>query len=297
MARRPRELDQSEPGKTNAPLVPDAKAPPMSFPNQSNPLAGTSQFQPQINTLDVAQPTVQAGDVSAISGAALPVNRVTKFFLPKGEVTEQEFRRAKEEAKIVNEGGRRGAATPEQLAAFAAGQAPEPEVTPTAQTPEARGQGFDVVGRLPEDAPIRRFSEATAERVSAEGKSALQLAAVALDSISSAVQSKKPFTQRQAEETFNDLATSIRADILDRNQDPTATAIKLRQAQEAIQSYENFEKDFGNLNLGHWLDDGKSTQADLIIMKEALLEMQQDLQISKQAWLQRQFIAQPTFGT
>src|SRR3990167_11410919 len=64
-------------------------APPEDLGRQSFP---TTQNQ---TTSDIQQAVVQA---SALSGVPLEPNRVTKFFLPKGEVTREEFDRAKGEA-------------------------------------------------------------------------------------------------------------------------------------------------------------------------------------------------------
>lgn len=73
---------------------------------QSTPGVTPSTGGSGITTTSDVQAQAQTQAISAITGQPLVPNRVSKFFLPQGEVTEQEFRRAKEEAKITTEGGR-----------------------------------------------------------------------------------------------------------------------------------------------------------------------------------------------
>lgn len=245
-------------------------------------------------------------DLSAVSGVPLATNRVTKFFLPKGEVTEQEFRRAKEEAKIVAEGGRRARATPGQLASFQVEQGEG--FTPSLASPE-RQRGFteltkdafsstirDPLGNL---GPDPEFSGEVRRSLPAAAFAALDVFRQ-FGSKATGLGSKKPLTTAQAQTTFNELASGLRADISDINagtQDPSAVRVKLQLAQNAVNSYESYVKNYGYLDLNYWIDNGVEQQSDLRLMKETLTELQQDLQMARQAWLQRQFIAQPTFGT
>lgn len=71
-------------------------APPEDLGVQSFP--NTNQ-----TTSDIQQ---AVANVSAITGQPLVPNRVNKFFLPQGEVSREEFERAKGEAKITTQGGR-----------------------------------------------------------------------------------------------------------------------------------------------------------------------------------------------
>ena len=114
--RKPKQLQSTTPelnpnGQSTTPQLQDAVAnKPNIFATPMNPNQSNPAFTPPIGgggqmTTSDAQAQVQA--LSAITGQPLVPNRVNKFFLPQGEVTEQEFRRAKGEAKITTEQGGR----------------------------------------------------------------------------------------------------------------------------------------------------------------------------------------------
>lgn len=91
------------------------------FPVASTPegtlLSGgqiTPQSLPEGRTVTTPPPTTGAAqqiqqELSSISGIQLTPNRVSKFFLPQGEVSKEEFNRAKGEAAITTEQGGRSA--------------------------------------------------------------------------------------------------------------------------------------------------------------------------------------------
>lgn len=108
---------------------------------------------------------------------------------------------------------------------------------------------------------------------------------------------KKPTKAQAAEAIFTSLVTSIQKDVNDVKlgvQDPNTVSEKFRRAQNAISLYEGSYKGLGSVDLRFWLSDGKEVEADILIMKDTMVDLATDLEIAKQQWreINRPLLAQ-----
>lgn len=213
------------------------------------------------------------------------------------------FRNKREIARILAGGGHRALPTQQELEAFAGGLPgfQEPGAGFTPGQPGAEGLSPDMAARLQsnlDQSPLGGFASSVADKGLSEVRAGFKLTAIAINAIRTLVTGKKPLSLALAQETFDTLSSSLKLDIQDINlgtQDPSTVGTKLSQAEGAIGRYEAYQKDYGKLNLRYWTDEGKDSEAEIIRMKETLFDLRQDLQLARQTWLTRQFLAQPAF--
>jgi len=223
----------------------------------------------------------------------------TEGMTPEEINIKQVAKNKQEIARMYAEGGRRALPTPEALAAFErtitpggeAGFTPEQQQAEGITAPLTNYQKFSNAFKVPLPEGVEPNDKSIREGFFAALDIFRQLKGRTLGGTP-----KEPLTLAQATTTFSKVMGSLKSDIADINtgmQDPTVTRIKLIQAQNAINAYERYQKNYDWANLGYWADEGAEMDSTLLIMKEALTEIEGDLLIAKQQWLTRQYMAQP----